>query len=221
MSTEKSVFEGGVIEVPPELRGPSNEELLQRDGREDTERRRRSAARPSKRERLRMKLLKERAAMSKIAENYGEKPAPKAESAPVARFDESPAPAPKASFARKKLEMLFSAGKRVVHKAESIAKATIEPEPKKRVLPAAPAVPASGRVLKGSFGAKPSETAKAQVYSVADLQRIRMEERAKKIRDALAAKNKVAVPAVGPDGAPVKRPRGRPRKNPLPLPEQP
>ena len=67
MGTEKTVFDSGVIEVPPELRGPSNEEILQKEGREDTPRRRRAAARPSKRERMDKKLGISRAEMSKIA----------------------------------------------------------------------------------------------------------------------------------------------------------
>ena len=220
MSSEKTLFDGGVIEVPPELRGPSNEEILQREGREDTEKRRRSAARPSKRERQRMKLEKERAAMLKNAVGNAETPAPKAAPAPVQATEEKKV-APKPSFARKKLEMLFSAGRRVIDRhRESVTPPPAEPVVKKHVLPAAPAVPASGRVLRGSFGSKPSEAAKAEVYSVADLQRIRMEERAKKIRDALAAKNRAEIP-LGPDGQPVKRPRGRPRKNPLPPAENP
>ena len=66
MATENGSFYSGVIEVPPELRGPSNEEILQMSEREDTERRRRAAARPSKRERMRRKMDKELAAMAKI-----------------------------------------------------------------------------------------------------------------------------------------------------------
>ena len=93
------------------------------------------------------------------------------------------------------------------HKAEEP-----KPEAPKAV---APAVPPSGRVLRGSFGAKPSETTKAQVYSAAELSRIRMEERAKKIRAELARRNGPG-PLVDAEGQPVKRPHGRPRKNPLP-----
>ena len=117
------------------------------------------------------------------------------------------------SFARKKLESLFSAAfRRERHVEETPAAAPVKKEPK--FTP--PSVPSSGRVLRGSFGAKPSDEAKAKVYSVAELERIRMEERAKKIRAELARKNKPAAPALAEDGTPVKRPRGRPRKNPLP-----
>ena len=223
MATENGSFYSGVIEVPPELRGPSNEEILQMSEREDTERRRRAAARPSKRERMRRKMNKELAEMSRIGS--GMSPATAAPSAPIQHVSAKGAsasadpsrsadkPAPKHSFARKKLESLFSAAFRRERPAEPApAVAPVKKEPK--FTP--PAVPASGRVLRGSFGAKPSDEAKAKVYSVAELERIRMEERAKKIRAELARKNKTVAPAVAEDGTPVKRPRGRPRKNPLP-----
>ena len=211
MSVETAVFEGGIIEVPPELRGPSNEEILQRDGKEDTAKRRRSAARPSKRERQRMKLEKGRADMQKVAQTVAEssaRVAPARSGFSAKSFGDTLTPerSRSKSDARKKLDMLFTPS----------APAKTPVAPKVVVAPPAPAMPSSGRVLKGSFGAKPSDSAKAQVYSAAELSRMRMEERAKKIREALAAKNKVALPAVGPDGEPVKRPRGRPRKNPLP-----
>ena len=219
MATENGSFYSGVIEVPPELRGPSNEEILQMSEREDTERRRRAAARPSKRERLRRKMNKELAAMSKIGS--GVTPASLAQPAPVQHVsamngEQKATEAPQKkqpSFARKKLESLFSAAfRRERHVEETPAAAPVKKEPK--FTP--PSVPSSGRVLRGSFGAKPSDEAKAKVYSVAELERIRMEERAKKIRAELARKNKPAAPALAEDGTPVKRPRGRPRKNPLP-----
>ena len=217
MATENGSFYSGVIEVPPELRGPSNEEILQMSEREDTERRRRAAARPSKRERMRRKMNKELAAMSKIGS--GKVQANMAQGAPVQHVSVSSGE-PKAasvekkpSFARKKLESLFSAAFRRERPAEPApVVAPVKKEPK--FTP--PSVPASGRVLRGSFGAKPSDEAKAKVYSVAELERLRMEERAKKIRAELARKNKPAAPALAEDGTPVKRPRGRPRKNPLP-----
>ena len=80
-----------------------------------------------------------------------------------------------------------------------------------------PPKPPSGRVLKGSFGAKPGDKPKAVIVSAADLARQRIEERAKKIREALMAKNRALHPEAAAE-MPVKRPRGRPRKNPLPQP---
>ena len=94
------------------------------------------------------------------------------------------------------------------------------PETPKRVLKSVlsePPKPPSGRVLKGSFGAKPGDKPKAVIVSAADLARQRIEERAKKIREALMAKNRALHPEAAAE-MPVKRPRGRPRKNPLPQP---
>ena len=216
MATENGSFYSGVIEVPPELRGPSNEEILQMSEREDTERRRRAAARPSKRERMRRKMDKELAAMAKIGSGTAQ--ANTAQGAPVqhvsvtngeAKAESAPK---KTSFARKKLESLFSAAFR---RERPVEEAPVVVPVKKEPKFTPPSVPASGRVLRGSFGAKPSDEAKAKVYSVAELERIRMEERAKKIRAELARKNKPAAPALAEDGTPVKRPRGRPRKNPI------
>ena len=224
MATENGSLYSDVIEVPPELRGPSNEEILQMSEREDSERRRRAAARPSKRERMRRKMNKELATMSQIGAGIAR--ANTRQSAPIQHVS-AKSGGPKGeegfqkkqpSFARKKLESLFSAAfHRDRHVEEAPVSASVKKEPK--FTP--PAVPSSGRVLSGSFGPKRSDEAKAKVYSVAELERIRMEERAKKIRAELARKNKTVAPAVAEDGTPVKRPRGRPRKNPLPPPEQP
>ena len=73
--------------------------------------------------------------------------------------------------------------------------------------------PASGRVLKASFGAKTGDKPKAVIVSAADHAKQKAEERAKKIQDFFKAKHPEAT--VMPDGTPVKRGRGRPRKNPV------
>lgn len=224
MATENGSLYSDVIEVPPELRGPSNEEILQMSEREDSERRRRAAARPSKRERMRRKMNKELATMSQIGAGIAR--AGSRQQAPIQHVS-AKSGEPKGeegfrkkqpSFARKKLESLFSAA---FHRDRHVDEAPVPAPVKKEPKFTPPAVPSSGRVLSGSFGPKRSDEAKAKVYSVAELERIRMEERAKKIRAELARKNKTVAPAVAEDGTPVKRPRGRPRKNPLPPPEQP
>lgn len=231
MASVKTAFDQGIIEVPPELRGPSNEEILQKEGREDTPMRRRAACRPSKRERMQRKLGQSSAEMKAIASKYAEdaprravygdpqthsmRPAASASFASGAPFAHEPARTEsRFSVARKKLESLFSRDR--VQERAPLPQA--EPEVKREKEPAKPVVrpePPSGRVLRGSFGAKPSEASKAQVYSAAELSRIRMEERAKKIRAELARKSGPG-PLVDAEGNPVKRPRGRPRKNPLP-----
>jgi hypothetical protein len=73
--------------------------------------------------------------------------------------------------------------------------------------------PASGRVLKASFGAKNGTAPKAVIVSAADLAKQKAEARAKKIQEFFRSKHPEATTM--PDGAPIKRPRGRPRKNPL------
>lgn len=212
MASENTFLDRGIIEVPPELRGPSNEEILQKEGRADTAMRRRAAMRPSKRERLQRKLGESSVEMRKIAANFAEE-TPRRPVFEPARSPVQERPVRKESrisFARKKLESLFSREKKI--EKQVIPQVLPQKEPPK---PVVRSEPPSGRVLKGSFGAKPSDSAHAQVYSAAELNRIRMEERAKKIREALALKNKPQLP-VGEDGLPIKRPRGRPRKNPLP-----
>lgn len=122
------------------------------------------------------------------------------------------------SDARKKLETLFTAKKEVVaQKAAQVVKTVIHEAPK---------IPASGRVIRGAFGAR-GAILKAEIISSADLAKKRMEEKAKKIRAALFARKAaeagtgIATASQAADGVvPVKRPRGRPRKNPLP-PENP
>ena len=208
MASKNTVLDSGVVEVPPELRGPSNEEILQNEGREDTALRRRAAARPSKRERERRKLGLPAPAKPASA---GQKPQSKGFSAKAAPGREAPAHAgSRLSVARKKLESLFNA---VTRRQAEPAPVHVEPKPEPPKA-AAPAVPPSGRVLRGAFGAKPSDTARAQVFSASELARIRMEERAKKIRAELARKSGPG-PLIDENGQPVKRPRGRPRKNPM------
>lgn len=198
-----------VIEVPAELRGPSDEEILAMEGRVDSAQRRRAARRPSKKERLAAKMQKERAQMVRIGQMVETEPKRKEYSEPAVR------PAGNAyksvfkkdfhepSSARKKLEALFD-------KPVEEKKPVVLP----KVEPVMPVMPKSGRVLKGSFGANLSEKPKTVIVSAADLLKQRMEERAKKVRAALFAKKNpgAAVDGENPPEAPVKRGRGRPRK---------
>lgn len=196
-----------VIEVPPELRGPSDEEILAREGGKDSPKRRRAARRPSKRERLAAKMRKEMASMARIAKVAETKPEPRM-AKPAFEEPRRPyvSPMGEKSDARKKLDSLFT--KPV--KAEPIS----IPRPELKM-------PTSGRVLKGAFGANIAEKPKTVVVSAAELLKQRMEERAKKVREALMAKKRSLTgisaeePATTADGTPVKRGRGRPRKNPI------
>lgn len=158
-----------VIEVPPELRGLSDEEIISRSEkvlREVSGKRKKGERRPSKRVRL---ALKEQ----------------KAQAEAKAMFDLKP----------------------IADEVMEIA------APK----PPVPTTPASGRVLKASFGARSGDKPKAVIVSAAELALQKAEERAKKIREALFAKRAAtsAPIANSTDEQPVKRPRGRPRKNPI------
>ncbi|MCQ2060013.1 MAG: hypothetical protein MJY47_00290 [Fibrobacter sp.] len=222
-----------VIEVPPELRGPSDEEILQQSESKDSQKRRNSAKRPSKRERLELKKRKALGIMKTMAEktvarteNISSTIKSAAAAATAAANTalnfarETEIKSGTLSDARKKLETLFTAKKEVVaQKAAQVVKTVIHEAPK---------IPASGRVIRGAFGAK-GAILKAEIISSADLAKKRMEEKAKKIRAALFAKKSAeagtGIATASQSGAtdgvvPMKRPRGRPRKNPLP-PENP
>lgn len=126
-----------VVEVPLELRGLSDEDII-RNSESGGERSYR--ARPSKKERILRKLNAEAAKMRKIASEYGEnranRPISMAASLPMPKVRDFVQGAGKsASFAEKPV----TAAKRPV-----------------------PAVPASGRVLKSSFCGKMGFTFKAQ-----------------------------------------------------------
>ena len=76
-----------------------------------------------------------------------------------------------------------------------------------------PLKPASGRVLKASFGSRNGPAPKAVIVSAAELERQKAEDRAKKIQAFFRARHPEATTL--PNGEPIKRLRGRPRKNPL------
>ena len=194
-----------VVEVPQELRGLSDEEIIHNSEKQPEKvfvgKRHNGAMRPSKRERL---AKKEKAEKSKF-ENL------------VAKYSNTPTKAPDTGAVEIKVAIPLARAEAPV--AEQPVQAAPEPKPvhvPKSII-AEPPKPPSGRVLKGSFGARPDVKPKTVIISAAELARQRIEERAKKIREALMAKNGAKLAAAGE--APVKRPRGRPRKNPLPPPE--
>ena len=197
-----------IIEVPPELRGLSDDEIIRNSEKKErpfSGKRKKGALRPSKRERLALKQgVQEKEAEQIAAEIFG------AASSQAGK---------KAQPGQKKHSVLKSA---FTDHSESLSKMTVSPfgigpstEPKpepKSMISEAPK-PISGRVLKVSFGAKTGEKPKAVIVSAADHERQRNEERAKKIQAFFKEKHPEATAM--PDGAPIKRGRGRPRKNPL------
>ena len=209
-STKKENLQ--ITEVPPELRGLSDEEIIKNSESRNKKfvgKKHNGAKRPSKRERQALKEQAENAKFNSLVAKYNnvDKPSHNVES--DAEINK---------ILKKIAAPLASSNTENVEPPKPIKPAA--PETPKRVLKSVlsePPKPPSGRVLKGSFGAKPGDKPKAVIVSAADLARQRIEERAKKIREALMAKNKALHPEAAAE-MPVKRPRGRPRKNPLPPP---
>ena len=202
-----------IIEVPHELRGLSDEEIIQNSERikkDFSGKRKNGAARPSKKDRIALKQQKEYLETQNIAaEIFGA----------VAKqkdlyFKPSIQGIPSLSdLAPEKQKMLSTAFTPESHSFSSyrLRESVTVAEPKSMI--SEPPKPASGRVLKASFGAKTGDKPKAVIVSAADLAKQKAEERAKKIQDFFRAKHPEAT--VMPDGQPIKRGRGRPRKNPL------
>lgn len=218
-STEKSLE---IIEVPPELRGPSDEEILkmsEKKLREVSGKRKKGERRPSKRARLAMKREKELLEARNLAmEVFGNSKNVKAEETPNFK-NLSSHPQDKQEFIRNAFTEK-SPGYNVFYNKQTTPSSNESIAEKSVPKIVEPTTPASGRVLKASFGIKTSEKPKATIVSAADLARQRAEERAKKIREALLAKRTPAIQSpvaenLNENGEPVKRPRGRPRKNPL------
>ena len=204
-----------IIEVPPELRGLSDEEIIRNSEgiqKKFEGKRKNGAARPSKRERLAQKEEQAKRETEQIvAEIFGKnltqrehsqaKPSPFPAITPLSELP---------SEKRKMLENAFSPSS----KGYSFVKAEEKSEhDAPRSMISEMPKPASGRVLKASFGTKNGSTPKAVIVSAADLAKQKAEDRAKKIQAFFRSKHPEATTM--PDGAPIKRPRGRPRKNPL------
>ena len=204
-----------IIEVPPELRGLSDEEIIQNSEVKSPKfegRRKNGAARLSKRERIALKEKKARQeAEDIVAEIFSKKPL--AHTMPEPAIPQIPAITPLnelPSEKRRMLENAFTSSS----KGFSVLKAEeTSGHDAPRSMISEPPKPASGRVLKASFGVKNGPTPKAVIVSASDLAKQKAEERAKKIQAFFRAKHPEATTM--PDGAPIKRPRGRPRKNPL------
>lgn len=203
----------GIVEVPPELRGPSDQEIL--NSSEERTKKRSPKNRPSKKERLEKKNAKERERIKKIASEYERKDInPRSNTAMASK------PMPKLSEFENQVE---EKAKPLLKKTDGIFKADLTsaaPLEKgikdievKSLLSSTPS-PSSGRVLKGVFGAKGKETPKATIVKADELLKAKAIERAKKVKATLASKlASVNTETTGEE--PPKRPRGRPRKNPL------
>lgn len=193
-----------VIEVPPESRGLSDEEIVAAS--ESRQKKSENSYRPSKKEREAKKLQQIQEKMQTFAKKMDvESPEPPKQ--PVqASLETKPSESFKDLFAKH----FESAGVSTERSkpAEIVVRSSISSTPK----------PASGRVLTGKFMfGKKIAPSSATIVNAADLERERAEERAKKILLQQKAKL-VKTPAplqYDSEGNPIKRKRGRPRKNPI------
>jgi hypothetical protein len=204
-----------IIEVPPELRGLTDEEIIQKSEKikkDFSGKRKNGAARPSKKDRLALKQQKEFQEAQSIAnEIFGS--IPKQSDLYFKPKTQIPGIPPMSELPLEK-QMMLKAAFTEESKGYSAydLKSSSEFVKPKAMISETPK-PASGRVLKASFGAKTGDKPKAVIVSAADHAKQKAEERAKKIQDFFKAKHPEAT--VMPDGTPVKRGRGRPRKNPV------
>lgn len=213
--------EKNTMDVPPELRGLSDEDILALNPMEGNAKRFRE--RPSKKDREAQKNVKEQEKIRKIAAEYehrherpvhwnsaaSAKPMPKLSDFEGAKAD---APVAKPNFSKKN-DIFESSASMAPKPVVSIIKPALTTPPR----------PTSGRVLSGSFGFNRSTTPKATVVNAEERANALAAERAQKLKK-VAAVTHVAAPlpvvkVVNEDGTetevPVKRGRGRPRKNPL------
>ncbi len=235
-----------VVEVPPELRGLSDEEIL---ALHPVDPEKRDRFRLSKKERAEKKLAREQAKFRRLMEQYENRDRIAHSSRPMPKMSDfdgnsstQAARRPVSAPAPRKTLFVPSQMKKTVSVQDPLAampKAAPAPLPPRQ---------SSGRVLVGSFGGAKFGAAKTQIISEDELAKKRAAEEAKRQRE-LARKraameradleraaltgsetpqrldpNSLFKPnsplGAGPvpdiSAAPVKRKRGRPRKNPLP-----
>ena len=204
-----------IIEVPHELRGLSDEEIIQnseRNRKDFNGKRKNGAARPSQKDRIALKQRKAYLEAANIASEIFGSVAKQSDP----HFKHKPAlPGipPMSELPLEKQAMLKTSFTEE-SKGYSVYNFKEKPESHKpQAMTTEAPKPASGRVLKVSFGAKTGDKPKAVIVSAADHAKQKAEERAKKIQNFFKAKHPEATTM--PDGTPVKRGRGRPRKNPI------
>ncbi len=235
-----------VIEVPPELRGLSDEEIL---ALHPVDPEKRDRFRLSKKERAAKKLAREQAKFRRLMEQYENRDRIAHTSRPMPKMSDFEGNVPSqtarrtaATPAPRKTLFVPSQMKKPVGAQDPLA---LSPKPAPAPLPPRQS---SGRVLVGSFGGAKFGAAKTQIISEDELAKKRAVEEMKRKRELAkkrAAMERVAeehaaltnpeapqkldlnslfkpnsplgeAPASEIPEAPVKRKRGRPRKNPLP-----
>lgn len=204
-----------IIEVPPELRGLTDEEIIQNSEKikkDFSGKRKNGAARPSKKDRLAQKQQKEYQEAQNIANEIFGSISKQSDLyfKPKTAIPGIPSLSELSAEKQKMLNSAFTQ-ESTSFSSYKLKEATLNSAPKSMI--SEPPKPASGRILKASFGFKGNDKPKAVIVSATDLAKQKAEERAKKIQNFFKAKHPEAT--VMPDGQPIKRGRGRPRKNPI------
>ena len=178
-----------VIDVPPELRGLSDEEILLKSEKPKklfSGKRKNGAARPAKKDRIAHKNEKDLLEAQSIA-SFIQNRSNMAHIPPITELPLEKQAMLNTAFSPESKSL--SVYKFTENKEHATPHSMISEAPK----------PATGRVLKVAFGFKGKDAPKAVIVSATDHEQQKAEERKRKIQALI----------------PVKRGRGRPRKNPI------
>lgn len=186
-----------VIEVPLELRGLSDEEIIKNSEkplRECSGKRKNGAKRPSKKTRIALKQQKELEDINQTAAELFVKNSDLVNRNFYRIIKEKRDMLEKAfteasesySVYEEEIKQKYSMDSAFTYK--SFIQKNNSDYYKKNV--SNTAIPSTARILKASFGAKNEEKSKVAAVSAADLAQQRIEERARKIREALLNKRK-------------------------------
>lgn len=199
-----------IIEVPPELSGPSDEEIL-RNSEARLRKKKRLTFRPSKKVREARKAN----APAKPQAALPEKPWKEPRREPKREWSVDSIPLPKLSDFEKAGGNLTAPKSWEAKLPPKLAEAPKLEKPEIQVRSSITETPkpSSGRVLKGMFFALGGKKPEATVVSAEKLEKERAAERAKKIQAKLRVAKKLEA-AAGTGSEPAKKKRGRPPKNP-------
>jgi len=180
-----------VIEVPLELRGLSDEEIIKNSEkplRECSGKRKNGAKRPSKKTRIALKQQKELEDINQTAAELFVKNSDFVNRNFYHIIKEKRDMLEKAFTEASESYSVYEEDLKQRFYSDTLVQKTNSDYFKKFV--SNTTIPSSARVLKASFGAKKEEKSKVAAVSAADLAQQRIEERAKKIREALLNKRK-------------------------------
>lgn len=178
-----------IVEVPPELRGLSDEEIL---ALHPVDPEKRDRFRPSKKERAEKKLAREQAKFRRLMEQYENRDRIFHSSRPMPKMSDFDGNGASKAAGRRPVQ---SAPRKTLFVPSQMKKPAVTPDPMSLPPKPAPApLPprqSSGRVLVGSFGGAKFGAAKTQIISEDELAKKRALEEAKRQKEI--AKKRAAL----------------------------